>query len=160
MSEKTLTEEFHSDHTKVVEALMELKGGIETRDPARVRATLGEANKLVGPHFKFEEHHLYPRLTEFLGEARVQKLLTEHDGVFRGVTALVALAQKDAWTEADARSAAANLDLIWEHPITCDGLSLYIERLPPKVQASLLEQMEEKRRQGTTLLEYRQERMQ
>ncbi len=88
---------------------MELKEAIEARDPSRVRATLGKADKLVGPHFKFEEHDLYPRLTEFLGEARVQKLLTEHDGVFRGVAA---------------------------------------------------ERMEEKRRQGATLQEYRRERMQ
>jgi hypothetical protein len=160
MTEKTLIGEFHTDHSRVVQALMELRAGIQDRDPARVRATLNQANQLVGPHFKFEEQNLYPTLTEFLGEAGVQRLLTEHDGVFRGVTALVELAGKDAWTEAEARSARANLELIWEHPITCDGLSLYIERLPAEVRASLLAQMEEKRRQGTTLLAYRKERIQ
>ena len=80
MPEKTLLGEFHSDHAKVVQALIDLRHAIQARDPLRVRRTLNEANKLVGPHFKFEEQHLYPSLTEFVGEAGVQRLLTEHDG--------------------------------------------------------------------------------
>lgn len=158
MTPKNLVEEFHSDHTKVVNALMDLRRAIQARDPARVRTVLDEANKLVGPHFKFEELHLYPLLKEFIGVGRWQRLLMEHDGVIRGVAALVDLAAKDAWSEADAETATGNLDLIWEHPITCDGLSLYIERLPESVQATALQHMEERRREGTTLLEYRKER--
>ncbi|MBI3697109.1 MAG: hypothetical protein HY238_20020, partial [Acidobacteria bacterium] len=73
--------------------------------------------------------------------------------------ALVGLAAKDAWTESDAQAAAANLDLIWEHPVTCDGLSLYIERLPADTQAGLLALMEAQRREGTTLLDYRKQRL-
>jgi hypothetical protein len=159
MGERTLIGEFHADHAKVVQALMDLRNAIQARDVGRVRATLDKANKLVGPHFKFEEKYLYPSLIEFLGEAGLQRLLTEHDGVFRGVASLVDLAAKDTWTEADAHSAAANLSLIWEHPITCDGLSLYIEQMPESTQATLLNQMEELRREGTTLLEYRKERL-
>lgn len=77
MPDKTLISEFHADHTKVVQALMDLREAIEARDPARVRVTLDGANRLVGPHFKFEERHLYPSLTPFLGEARMQKLLNK-----------------------------------------------------------------------------------
>ncbi|HWP48041.1 MAG TPA: hemerythrin domain-containing protein [Candidatus Limnocylindrales bacterium] len=158
MAGKTLIGEFHSDHTKVVQALMDLRSAIQAQDIARIRATLNEANKLVGPHFKFEELHLYPKLREFIGEAGLQRLLTEHDGVFRGVMALMNLAAKDTWSQSDAETAAANLELIWEHPITCDGLALYMERLPHTLQEELLNQMEERRREGTTLLEYRKER--
>lgn len=158
MAEKTLVGEFHSDHTKVVQALIDLRGAIQARDPAKVKSILGEANKLVGPHFKFEELYLYPKLTEFLGKGGVTRLLTEHDGIFRSVAALLELANEDSWTEPDAEAAATNLELIREHPVTCDGLSLYIERLPNEVQTSLLQAMEEVRRQGITLLEYRKER--
>ncbi|MBI2998643.1 MAG: hemerythrin domain-containing protein [Deltaproteobacteria bacterium] len=159
MAEKNLIGEFHSDHTKVVQALLDLRNAIQNRDPAGVRATLGEANKLVGPHFKFEELHLYPSLKEFTGEAGMQRLVNEHDGVFRSVGGLVDLAGKDTWSEKDGKTAEAYLDLVWEHPVTCDGLALYIERLPGGVQAALLNKMEELRRQGTTLLEYRKERL-
>jgi len=159
MAQHTLVGEFHADHGKVVQALMDLRGAIRTRDAAKVRATLGEANKLVGPHFKFEEKYLYPSLIEYLGEAGLKRLFVEHDGVFRAVVSLVDLAAQEPWTEATAQSAAANLSLIWEHPVTCDGLSLYIERLPDNAKATLLNRMEEMRREGTTLLEYRKERL-
>ncbi|HWP60243.1 MAG TPA: hemerythrin domain-containing protein [Candidatus Acidoferrales bacterium] len=159
MAERTLIGEFHSDHTKVVQALLDLRSAVQNRDVARVSATLGEANKLVGPHFKFEELYLYPSLKEFTGEAGIQRLVSEHDGIFRSVGALVKLASKGTWSEADAKTAEAYLDLIWEHPVTCDGLGLYIERLPGNVQQSLLSRMEELRREGTTLLEYQKERL-
>ncbi|HXG35211.1 MAG TPA: hemerythrin domain-containing protein [Bryobacteraceae bacterium] len=158
MATSTLINEFHSDHTKVVQALFDVRNAIEQRDPARLRAVLAEADRLVGPHFEFEERYLYPSLKGFLGEGRLQRLLVEHDGVFRAVAALAELSSKPAWDANDARAAESYLDLIWEHPVTCDGLSLYIERLPAEQQESLLERMQEMRRKATTLLEYRKQR--
>ena len=49
-SETTLAQEFHADHVKVVQALMDLRKAIQAREGA----TLDGANRLVGPHFKFE----------------------------------------------------------------------------------------------------------
>lgn len=158
MAEKTLVGEFHSDHAKVVQALLDLRSAIKSCDSRKLGTTLSEADKLVGPHFKFEELHLYPSLKPFIGEIGIMRLLAEHDGVFRGVAALVDLASKETWGASEAEAAAANLELIWEHPITCDGLSLYIERLPAAVQSTLVGQMEKLRREGITLLEYRKER--
>lgn len=60
MGERTLIGEFHADHAQVVKALMNLRTAIQARDVGKVRATLDEANQLVGPHFKFEEKYLYP----------------------------------------------------------------------------------------------------
>ena len=156
--ERSLTSEFHSDHTKVVEALIELRESVRTENLPLMRATLEQANHLVGPHFKFEELYLYPALKEFVGEAGLQRLLNEHDGVFRGVVNLVKIAGLGEWTPADRERAQASLELIWEHPVTCDGLSLYIERLPEAQRQELLEKMDEMRREGTTLLRYREER--
>lgn len=158
MTENTLIQEFHSDHAQVVQALVDLRSSIQARDPAGVRSTLDGANRLVGPHFKFEELYLYPELRQFVGEAGMHRLLMEHDGVFRGVAALARLASNDTWTDEEAQNAQAYLDLIWEHPISCDGLSLYIERLRGDVQKALLGKMNAMRRQGTTLLDYRKER--
>ncbi len=153
-----LIQEFHADHQKVISALFELRQAILARDVARVRSILNGAGDLVGPHFKFEELYLYPTLKQFLGESVVQRLLNEHDGIFRSVGRIAQLAQKHAWSEADAQSAQANLELIYEHPVTCDGLSLWIERLPEEEQHHLLERMQKVRREGTKLSEYQHER--
>lgn len=154
----SLIQEFHADHQKVVGALFELRQATANRDVARVRSILNAAEDLVGPHFKFEELYLYPALEQFLGESYVKKLLNEHDGVFRSVRRIAQLAQKDSWSEADGQSARANLELIYEHPIGCDGLSLWMERLSTEEQQHLLNKMQEARRQGTKLSEYYRER--
>ncbi len=155
----SLIQEFHSDHQKVVTALFELRLAIAARDVARVRTILNEAEGLVGPHFKFEELYLYPALERFLGESYVKRLLNEHDGIFRSVKKLAQLVQKEPWSRAEASSAEANLDLIYEHPISCDGLSLWMERLSSEEQQELLDKMKEVRRQGTRLSAYERERL-
>ncbi len=153
-----LIEEFHTDHQKVVSALLELRQSIAAKDIARVRSILNAAEELVGPHFKFEELYLYPTLKQFLGESTVQRLLNEHDGIFRSVGRIAQLAEKDTWSEADVEAAQANLELIYEHPVTCDGLGLWIERLPEEEQRHLLEKMQKVRRERTGLFEYQRER--
>jgi hypothetical protein len=52
----------------------------------------------------------------------------------------------------------ANLELIYEHPISCDGLSLWMERLSLDEQDQLLEKIRTVRQQGTKLSEYYRER--
>ena len=153
-----LIEQFHDDHQKVVSALFELRQSITERDIPRVRKILGAAEDLVGPHFKFEELYLYPALEPFLGEAYGKRLLNEHDGIFRSVRKIAQLAQSDAWNNAQYESAMANLELIYEHPISCDGLSLWIERLPLNEREDLLQKMLDIRKQGTKLSEYYRER--
>lgn len=154
-----LIHEFHSDHQKVVNALLELRQAVAARDILRVRSILNAAEDLMGPHFKFEERYLYPTLQRFLGESYVKRLLNEHDGVFRSIRWIARLAQKDNWEEADVQSAQANVDLIYEHPISCDGLSLWMERLSPEEQQELLAKMHKVRQAGTRLSDYYHERM-
>jgi len=66
--------------------------------------------------------------------------------------------QKDSWTEVDDVSALANLDLIYEQPISCEGLSLWIERLSAEDQEDLFQKIVAVRKQGTKLFEYYRER--
>jgi hypothetical protein len=123
-----------------------------------MRLLLAAVENHAGPHFKFEELYLYPALQRFLGEAYVARLVNEHDGIFRSTHRLARLAEKDSWSEADHQSALTNVELIYEHPISCDGLSLWIERMPKQEQEQLLEKLLEVRRQGTTLSQYGRER--
>ncbi|MCW5979664.1 MAG: hemerythrin domain-containing protein [Bryobacteraceae bacterium] len=154
----TLMQEFHADHQKVVGALFELRQAIAALDITRVRSILEDAEGLIGPHFKFEELYLYPALEQFLGESHVKRLVNEHDGIFRSVRRIAQLAQKEAWSDSDRASAEANLELIYEHPIGCDGLTLWMERLSPTEQQELDDRMQEIRRQGTKFSEYYLER--
>jgi hypothetical protein len=154
----SLIQEFHSDHQKVVVALCELRQAIANYDVPGVRKILGCAENLVGPHFKFEELYLYPALERFLGESYTKKLYNEHDGVFRSIRRIAHLAQNDTWSEVEQESAKTNLELVYEHPIACDGLSLWMEKLGEREQEGLFQKMCEVREQATPLSEYYRER--
>ena len=159
-NEVKVIREFHSDHQKVIQALFDLRQSIAKRNIDEVRTTLGGAEQLLGTHFKFEENYLYPALQPFLGEGYVKKLFNEHDSIFRSVGRIAELAHKEKWTDAEAQSAQTNLELIYEDPIGCDGLSLWIERLSREQQDGLFLQFVKVREQGTKFSEYRLERQQ
>ena len=157
-SESDVIREFHLDHKKVLQALTDLRQSIANRNINQVRAIVDGAEQILGTHFKFEELYLYPALQPFLGEGYVKKLVNEHDGIFRSVGRIAELARKQEWTDAESESAATNLDLIYEHPIGCDGLSLWIERLSTEQQDGLFRQFEKVREEGTKFSDYRLER--
>src|SRR3972149_1323997 len=71
--------EFREDHRQVRDWLLDLADAAEGGDLPRARDALGALDRLVGPHFRYEEEALYPALREFLGEY-VDQLVTEHDG--------------------------------------------------------------------------------
>jgi len=99
-------------------------------------------------------------LEQFLGEGQVKKLVNEHDGVFRSMRRIAQLAEKDTWSDTGRGSAMATLELIYEHPISCDGLTLWMERLTEAEQDALLQKMQEARQQGTRFSAYYLERHQ
>lgn len=153
-----LIQEFHADHQQVVSALVELRQAISETNVRQVRSILNAAEGLLGPHFKFEELHLYPALEPFLGGHGVKRLVREHDEVFQHVGRIADLARKDAWSAQDYRSAQDSLEFISEHPIACDGLSLWMERLSTEQRGDLYAKMEQIRSQETTFSDYARER--
>ena len=133
-----LIQEFRADNQRIMGSLLRLRQAILHADIPQVRALLGGADTLLGAHFKFEERHLYPAMASFIGDGGVQQLIREHDTVFQGVGALLALAQKAGWSEADQDAALTSFGLVDEHPEHCDDLCRYIEQLPPAQQEALL----------------------
>jgi hypothetical protein len=154
----TIIQEFRADHQRIRGTLVRLRQAITTGDLPEVRRLLGAADGLLGAHVKFEELHLYPALTVFVGEDGVQQLIREHDSMFQGVGDLADLAAKDTWCDAERRSALASLALIAYHPENCDELCQYVAHLPGSEQAALLDHMQALRLQRITFSGYSIER--
>lgn len=154
----SIIQEFRADHQRIRGTLVRLRQAITKGDVSEVRRLLGSADGLLGAHFKFEELHLYPALTGFVGEDGVRQLIREHDSIFRGVGILTALAEKATWSDADRASALDSLGLIGDHPENCDDLCQYIAHLPVGEQTALLDRMQEIRLQRTTFSGYAIER--
>lgn len=153
-----LIQEFRSDHQRITGSLLRLGQAIGKSDVPQVRAILGSADTLLGAHFKFEERHLYPALADFVGDDGVRQLIREHDDIFEGVGALVALAQRAEWSDGDREAALKAFNLLGEHPEHCDDLCRHIEQLPTAQQDTLLDHMQAIRREHPAFAAYAIER--
>lgn len=154
----TIIQEFRADHQRIRGALVRLRQAITTGDIPEVRRLLGAADGLLGAHVKFEELHLYPALTVFVGEEGVQQLIREHDSMFQGVGILARLAAMETWSDAERRSALESVALIAYHPENCDELCQYVAHLPAGEQSTLLDRMQALRLQRITFSGYAIER--
>lgn len=145
--------EFRADHRQVRDGLIELTNALQAKNVARAREILGQIDKLVGPHFRFEEEALYPALRVFLGEY-VDDLIKEHDGVIATARAAAALLQKSELSDAEAREAAKNARALLVHVSNCDGLAILAERLSASELAQLGEKLVAARKAGVSLLNW------
>lgn len=145
--------EFREDHRKVRDGLLDIIDALKAKDVVKARKILGDINTLVGPHFRYEEEHLYPMLKIFLGE-HVDQLLKEHDGVIETARACAQLLQKDKLTDEEAEQAANAARTLLVHVSNCDGLAILAERLKPQELKELGERLALARKAAVSLLDW------
>jgi hypothetical protein len=145
--------EFRQDHRKVRDLLLGLAEAVEKGQLEKARATLGEIDVLVGPHFRYEEESLYPALKQFLGEY-VDSLIEEHDGAIGTAKTAAALLAKPSISPEEAKTAAKAARSLLVHVSNCDGLNILAERLTPAALDDLAAKYEASRRAGLPLLKW------
>ncbi|MEE9503167.1 MAG: hemerythrin domain-containing protein [Candidatus Aminicenantaceae bacterium] len=145
--------EFREDHREVRDGLLEIIEALKTKDIPRARVILGNLNTKVGPHFRYEEETLYPKLKVFLGEY-VDQLITEHDGVIETARATAELLEKDTLTDEETEQAANAARKLLIHVSNCDGLAILSERLEPEELRELGEKLSAARKAGIPLLDW------
>ncbi len=145
--------EFRNDHRKVRDGLLDIIDALKAKDVLKARKILMCINTLVGPHFRYEEEHLYPTLKIFLGK-HVDQLLEEHDGVIETARTCTRLLQKDRLTDEEAETAANAARALLVHVANCDGLAILAERLKPQELKELGERLARARKAAVSLLDW------
>ncbi len=144
---------FREDHRIVRDGLIELAGALESKDLEKASEVLGKLNKLLGPHFRFEEEALYPTLRVFLGEY-IDQLLNEHDEAIKAAKEVADLISGGAISDEDAKIAAGKTRALLVHVSNCDGLAILAERLDEKEIEELWSKFRNLREEGVPLLEW------
>ncbi|MDO8426866.1 MAG: hemerythrin domain-containing protein [Deltaproteobacteria bacterium] len=145
--------EFREDHRKVRDGILEITDALKEKDVQKAREILGQLNVLVGPHFRYEEEHLYPALRTFLGEY-VDQLIKEHNNVIDTAKVCASLLSRDSLTDKESEEAAKAAMQLLIHVSNCDGLAILSERLSSKEMDRLAESYAEARTKGVPLLEW------
>ncbi|MGW4476746.1 hemerythrin domain-containing protein [Nonomuraea sp. NPDC004354] len=122
-------ETFREEHRDARDHLLELMAAFDAHDTTRARRAVAALTAVIGPHFRYEEESLLPRLMPVVGEEHVDRLFAEHDAVIRDVRRLLELADR---TRIDPLRAERGIELarrVLSHVGECDGLSLMAETL-------------------------------
>ena len=124
------THTFREEHRVVRDLLLDLIAAFQQRDLELAGTLLGAMADRTGPHFRYEEESLYPSLVQIFGEAYVGKLLDDHDGAIRSAHRLVDIVTAGDADDATLEEAQDLVRGILPHVSDCDGLSIFVERLP------------------------------
>ncbi len=147
--------ELRSDHTVVRDTLLDLIDALSKRDATRALEILIYLDKITGPHFRFEEESFYPALGKFFGQEYLEYLLSAHDRVIKAAKELAAVLGKGEITEEEAER-LVNLvrSQVLPHPVECEGLALFAERLSPEELEAISANLEAARKADVPLLEW------
>jgi DNA-binding PadR family transcriptional regulator len=148
-------EEMNKDHKMVRDILLKLLEEIEKKNVEGALEMLLELDKLGGPHFRAEEETMYPILRRFFGDEYYNRLLEEHDRVIRAGRKIAEMLGKGSLTDEEAEE-LINLirrDIL-PHPVTCEGLGIFMERLTADELKRIGESIIKARKEGVPLLQW------
>ncbi len=149
--------ELKADHTKVRDIRLDIIVAAPRRDAAKALELLLRLDKLGGPHFQWEEESFYPTLERFFGPEYKEYLFGVHDRIVRAARQLAQILGKGEITEAESKKIVALVrSEILPHPIECEGLTLFSERLTSKEVEAMGKHFEAVRKTGLPLLEWAQ----
>lgn len=144
-----------ADHVKVRDGLLELIDATSRRDATKALEILIRLDKFTGPHFRFEEESLYPALERFFGKEYYEHLLNAHDRVIRTAKQLAAILGKGEITEKESQELPAVIRTqVLPHPIECEGLTLFTERLSKKELDRIAANLADSQKANVPLLEW------
>lgn len=149
--------ELKADHTQVRDILLDIIVAASRRDAAKALELLLRLDKLGGPHFQWEEESFYPTLERFYGPEYKEYLFRAHDRIVRAARQLAQILGKGEITAAEAKEVIALVrSEILPHPIECEGLTLFSERLTTKEVEAMGKHFEAVRKTGLPLLQWAQ----
>ena len=145
---------FRSEHRKVRDLLLTLVEAFQRRDVAEVSSLLDELTFYTGPHFRYEEEELYPRLVPFYGDDHVDQLYDDHDRAIARVARLFDLAQRPDLSDENVAEAVKHTRSILTHVSDSDGLSIMIELMSDASIEAIMEARSSSIADSMTLLEW------
>lgn len=150
--------ELKADHTWVRDILLDLIEASNRRDATEALELLLRLDKLGGPHFQWEEESFYPTLERFFGAEYKEYLISVHDRIIRAARKLAEIFGKGEITEEESPKLVSLIrNEILPHPIECEGLTLFAEKLTKKELEEMAEHFETLRKSGVGLLKWAKE---
>lgn len=112
---------------------------------------LRDLNERIGPHFRYEEDSLYPKMRKCLGDERVNEMLNAHDGAVEGAKRLLEITGDENISEDEAEEGAEITRAMMTHVQDCDGLGVLREKLDERGLKQEFDTLEEYKEEAIPL---------
>ncbi len=144
-----------ADHIKVRDGLLDLIDATGKRNAVKSLEILIRLDRITGPHFRFEEESLYPSLEKFFGKEYYEYLLQAHDRVIRTAKQLATILGSGEINEKQGKELPGIIRTqVLPHPIECEGLTLFAERLTKKEVEKIAKNLQAAEKENVTLLNW------
>ena len=148
MSWTKLEQQFVDDHRHLTQGFQSLIESVEKNDTARCRRDADELDRVAGPHIKFEELVLYPKVRQDRGNEMASRLLREHQ-VGRSAIAFLESHTGDSLSPVDRARVLEQLRVGLDHAVTCGTLLSHLTVVSKPEQTEMLNQLQEIKKQQT-----------
>jgi len=147
--------EIKSDHYQVRDSLLDLIDATGKRDAQKALEILLRLDKLTGPHFRWEEESFYLAFEKFFGRQYLEYLLSVHDRIIKRGKELAEILGTGQITAEQAKILPDIIrNDVLSHPIECEGILIFADRLSRQELDKLAADLEKARKQGVPLLEW------
>ena len=149
---KVFFNEFRNDHRQIRDLVMDSITSINNKDSEKVKALLSKLDDIAGPHFRFEEEALYPKLIPFYGAGYINKLFTDHDMAIARFERLSSLLSKNEMNNVEGNTAIFMIRGLLPHISDCEGLTIMLELFDGKRIEKISKAMNIARKENLGLL--------
>ncbi len=147
--------QLRKDHNWVRDILLDIIEASQRRDVTKALELLLRLDKLGGPHFQWEEEIFYPTLERFFGSEYKEYLFGVHDRIIRAARQLAEILGKGEISQEESRKIPSLIrSEILPHPIECEGLTLFADKLTKEELEAMAKHFAAVRKSGVPLLEW------
>lgn len=144
--------EFRNDHRQIRDLVMDSITSIINKEIEMAKALLGKLEDIAGPHFRFEEEALYPKLIPIYGAGYINKLFTDHDMAIARFEQLRSILNKNELNNEEGNTAISMLRGLLPHLSDCEGLTIMLELFDGKRIQKIRKAMDNARTENLGLL--------
>ena len=146
--------EFRNDHRQIRDLVLGSITAITNENIEKAKKLLEKLDDVAGPHFRFEEEALYPKLIPIYGAGYIDKLYTDHDLAIARFERLKSILNKSNLNADELETVISLLRELLPHLSDCEGLTIMLELFDGRRIEKIYKAMNEARQKNVGLLSW------
>lgn len=146
-------EAYRDEHRLIRDSVLAIIDAGARGEVEEARAMVEQFDDAIGPHYRYEEEVLYPLMTRFLGEDRVEELIGEQADSIDAVREMKALLDDGTLTREQETELIEQMYTLMGHIYDCD-VAILMETLTDEEMAEVAQGVDRCHEEDLSLLQW------